>query len=72
MARAGDVVVRGGHAGILMGPVVDGEAWGMANNGSPAYSRAGPIAMGRQNRSTFQPPVERSRCFSGLWATSEV
>jgi len=38
-ARAGDIVVRGGHAGVYggdWGPSTPG-VWGWANNGSPAY-----------------------------------
>lgn len=35
-ARAGDVVVRGGHAGIYIGPDASGKVEGIANNGLPA------------------------------------
>ena len=34
-ARPGDVIVRGGHAGMYIGTDKDGNAWGWANNGSP-------------------------------------
>ncbi|MEK7401758.1 MAG: hypothetical protein AABZ80_05275 [Gemmatimonadota bacterium] len=35
-ARAGDVVVRGGHAGLYIGPDASGKVQGIANNGLPA------------------------------------
>lgn len=37
-ARAGDVVVRGGHAGIYTHTDADGRIMGLANNGVPARS----------------------------------
>ncbi len=35
-ARQGDVVVRGGHAGLFIGPSTNGRILGLANNGTPA------------------------------------
>ena len=35
-ARAGDIVVTGGHAGIYFGTDSKGNVWGWANNGTPA------------------------------------
>jgi hypothetical protein len=35
--RPGDIVVRGGHAGLFMQPDGSGRIMGWANNGSPAY-----------------------------------
>jgi hypothetical protein len=35
-AQPGDIVVRGGHAGVYMGTDKKGNVWGWANNGLPA------------------------------------
>jgi len=62
-AQTGDIVVKGGHAGVLIGKDPDGNAWAWADGGRPSTSKLGGYRDGKTGavnftKSDFGPPGE--------------
>jgi hypothetical protein len=54
-AQPGDVVVRGGHAGIYLGTDAQGHVWGCANNGTPHNNKGKNYHDGNTGKTDFSP-----------------
>jgi hypothetical protein len=70
-AQPGDMVVQGGHAGVLMGiDSRNGSVWAMSNNGRPSGHRRG-YRDGDTTATIFNAVMPRKAQFSACWQNDE-